>query len=121
LRFADLSLIHNHPHQPNYETEVVSALCMTRSFETETVWIMCNAGGDDIEGFMGGSGIWIPLRGRVAGLGVAAGMEVVDVDLAVLKVCCWVWVELILGRPQDVQDSGGLEPKRGVVMYAFGP
>ncbi|WWD20802.1 hypothetical protein CI109_105279 [Kwoniella shandongensis] len=78
-------LIHNHPHAPDYETSVVSALCLARSFETETVWVMCNAGGDAREGFMGGSGIWAPLRGRIGGCGVEAALEVVDVDLAVLK------------------------------------
>ncbi|GFZ47998.1 hypothetical protein JCM24511_05745 [Saitozyma sp. JCM 24511] len=78
-------LIHNHPHQHNYETEVVSALCMVRSFETETVFVMCNAGGDEIEGFMGGSGVWAPLRGCVAKMGAAEGVQVVEVDPAVLK------------------------------------
>ncbi|WVQ86140.1 hypothetical protein IAT38_008308 [Cryptococcus sp. DSM 104549] len=56
------------------------------SLETETVWIMCNAGGDDREGFMGGSGIWAPLRGRVGGCGVGAELKVLDVDVGVLKI-----------------------------------
>jgi hypothetical protein len=46
---------------------------------------MCNAGGDDKEGFMGGSAVWAPLRGRVGGCGVAVGMSVVEIDVAVLK------------------------------------
>lgn len=79
-------LIHNHPHPTDYETSVVSALCLTRAFETETVWIMCNAGGDAIEGFMGGSGVWAPLRGRVGGCGVEASLQIVDVETDVLKV-----------------------------------
>ncbi|KAK8850624.1 hypothetical protein IAR55_004543 [Kwoniella newhampshirensis] len=79
-------LIHNHPHAPDYETSVVSALCLARSFETETVWVMCNAGGDALEGFMGGSGVWAPLRGRVGGCGVGAALEVVEIDLNVLKI-----------------------------------
>ncbi|AAW46909.1 hypothetical protein CNBM0660 [Cryptococcus deneoformans B-3501A] len=78
-------LIHNHPHPTDYETSVVSALCLTRAFETETVWIMCNAGGDAIEGFMGGSGVWAPLRGRVGGCGVEASLQIVDVETDVLK------------------------------------
>ncbi|XAO27081.1 hypothetical protein I312_105923 [Cryptococcus bacillisporus CA1280] len=78
-------LIHNHPHPTDYETSVVSAMCLTRAFETETVWIMCNAGGAAIEGFMGGSGIWAPLRGRVGGCGAEAGLQIVDVEMGVLK------------------------------------
>lgn len=79
-------LIHNHPHPTDYETSVVSAMCLTRAFETETVWIMCNAGGAAIEGFMGGSGVWAPLRGRVGGCGVEARLQIVDVEMGVLKV-----------------------------------
>lgn len=59
---------------------------MARSFETETVLVMCNAGGDDAEGFMGGSGVWAPLRGKVGQMGNAPGVAVYEVDLGVLKV-----------------------------------
>ncbi|ODN77925.1 hypothetical protein L202_05025 [Cryptococcus amylolentus CBS 6039] len=78
-------LIHKHQHDPDYETTVVSALCLTRSFETETVFVMSNAGGDAREGFMGGSGVWAPLRGRVGGCGVGKEVKIVDVDVGVLK------------------------------------
>ena len=88
--------IHNHEHKPDYELQVISALCMARSFETETVWVMCNAGGDSIEGFAGGSGVWAPLRGRVGGADTSEeGLHLVDIDLGVLKVhqgfsaVCW--------------------------------
>lgn len=80
-------LIHNHPHPTDYETSVVSALCLTRAFETETVWIMCNAGGDAIEGFMGGSGVWAPLRGRVGGCGVEASLQIVDEKRTSSRYC----------------------------------
>ncbi|WVN89073.1 uncharacterized protein L203_104289 [Cryptococcus depauperatus CBS 7841] len=78
-------LIHKHPHPADYESSVVSALCLTRAFETETVWIMCNAGGDPMLGFMGGSGVWAPLRGRIEGCGVEPEVKTVDVDLGLLK------------------------------------
>ncbi|WVQ77055.1 hypothetical protein IAR50_006734 [Cryptococcus sp. DSM 104548] len=78
-------LIHKHAHSPDYETTVVSALCLTRSFETETVFVMCNAGGDALQGFMGGSGVWAPLRGEGGGCGVAKDLKIVDVDFGVLK------------------------------------
>ncbi|WVQ95307.1 hypothetical protein IAU59_002402 [Kwoniella sp. CBS 9459] len=77
--------IHKYEHDPQYETKLVSSLCFARCLETETVWIMCNAGGDPLEGFMGGSGVWVPLRGQVASCGVEAKLEIVDVDLKVLK------------------------------------
>ncbi|WVO16923.1 hypothetical protein L204_104609 [Cryptococcus depauperatus] len=78
-------LIHKHPHPADYESSVVSALCLTRAFETETVWIMCNAGGDPMLGFMGGSGVWAPLRGRIEGCGAEPEVKTVDVDLGLLK------------------------------------
>lgn len=48
---------------------------------------MCNAGGDEMEGFIGGSGIWAPLRGKVGGPERSQdSLTVVDVDIDVLKV-----------------------------------
>lgn len=83
---TDFSHISRWPHPADYETSMLSALCYARSFETETVWIMCNAGGDATEGFMGGSAVWAPLVGRVGGCGVShPGVEVVDIDISVLK------------------------------------
>jgi len=70
-----------HARSKDYETSAVSALCFTRAYETETVWIMCNAGGDDKEGFMGGSAVWAPLVGRAGGCGVAPEMAIVDIDV----------------------------------------
>lgn len=96
-------MIHNHQHDKNYERDVVSALCMARSFETETVWVMCNAGGDDMEGFMGGSGVWAPLRGCVTRMEAGEGTEVVDVDLGVLKVSKQS-TRLMAGRERNVQN-----------------
>ncbi|WVR08703.1 hypothetical protein IAU60_005761 [Kwoniella sp. DSM 27419] len=78
-------MISKYEHDPQYETKLVSSLCFARCLETETVWIMCNAGGDPLEGFMGGSGVWVPLRGQVASCGVQAELVVVDVDMAVIK------------------------------------
>lgn len=72
---------------PDYELKVVQALAYARCFETETVLIHTNPGGPRDEGFMGGSGVWAPLRGKVGGFeGEKVGMSVVDVDLAVIVV-----------------------------------
>lgn len=71
----------------DYELKVVQALCWARAFETETVFIHTNPGGSRDEGFMGGSGVWAPLRGKVGGFdGEEVGLRIVDVDLGVLKV-----------------------------------
>ena len=80
-------MIHNHKHDETYERQLTSALCFARAFETESLWVMCNAGGDELQGFMGGSGVWAPFRGRVDGMDYAKeDLKVVDVDLRVLKV-----------------------------------
>ena len=55
---------------------------------------MCNAGGSHDEGYIGGSGVWMPLKGQLGGTkGGEAELAIVDVDLEVLKVsqisrCC---------------------------------
>jgi predicted amidohydrolase len=76
----------HHDHPPSYETEILTALSCARAFETETVWAMCNAGGPAEERFIGGSGVWMPLKGKLAGLDGSEGMKVVTVDLGVLRV-----------------------------------
>ncbi|WWC72698.1 uncharacterized protein I206_106662 [Kwoniella pini CBS 10737] len=78
-------IIHKYQHDPEYEHHMVQSLCFTRSIETETIWVMCNAGGDHLEGFMGGSGVWVPLRGKIASCAIEPKLEIVDVDLSVLK------------------------------------
>jgi hypothetical protein len=47
---------------------------------------MCNAGGPVSEGYIGGSGVWMPFKGCVAEVKEETGLKVVDVDLRVLKV-----------------------------------
>jgi len=77
----------HHSSPPAYESEILSSLSCVRAFETESVWIMCNAGGPKEEGYIGASGVWMPLKGKLAGVkGVEAGFEMVDVDMNVLKV-----------------------------------
>lgn len=74
---------------------------------------MCNAGGPASEGYIGGSAIWMPLKGKLGGVeGVEAGMKIIDVDLGVLKVrylymCCCAIVADPVGRPETVQDTSG--------------
>lgn len=58
---------------------MVTSLCFARACETETIWVMCNPGGDNE--FMGGSGVWQPLRGRVGGFPASdVGIAYADVD-----------------------------------------
>lgn len=65
---------------------MVTSLCFARACETETIWAMCNPGGKAQEGFMGGSGVWQPLRGRVGGFpGADVGIAYCDVDTDSLK------------------------------------
>lgn len=76
-----------HTNDKDYELKLVQALCWARSFETETVVIHTNPGGSRDQGFMGGSGVWAPLRGKVGGFeGEKVGMEIVEVDMGVIKV-----------------------------------
>ena len=79
-------MIHNHDHPDDYELQVIQALCYARSFESETVWVMVNAGGPAVEGFAGGSGVWAPLRGKIGGLNGEEGLMFVDVNTDLLKV-----------------------------------
>ena len=81
------TILEHHDNPPQYETETLAALSYARAFETETVLILCNAGGPVDEGYIGGSGIWMPLKGKVGGCKtVGVELAVVDVDLEVLKV-----------------------------------
>ncbi|KAL7420091.1 hypothetical protein Q5752_005056 [Cryptotrichosporon argae] len=79
-------MLSRHNPDPDYELSVVQALAWARAFESETVLAMVNAGGPRDEGFMGGSGVWAPLLGKVGGFAAAeVGLRVVDVDLGILK------------------------------------
>ena len=82
-------MVSKHTNDQDYELKLVQALCWARSFETETVVIHTNPGGSrGGAGFMGGSGVWAPLRGKVGGFeGEKVGMEIVEIDMAVVKVC----------------------------------
>lgn len=76
-----------HTSDQDYELKLVQALCWSRSFETETIVIHVNPGGPREEGFMGGSGVWAPLKGKIGGYErEEVGVEFVDVDLGVIKV-----------------------------------
>ncbi|WRT70818.1 uncharacterized protein IL334_007817 [Kwoniella shivajii] len=77
--------IHKYEHDPQYEHQMLQSICFSRCLETETVWVMCNVGGDPLEGFMGGSGVWVPLRGKIASCDVSEKLQVVEIDLDVLK------------------------------------
>lgn len=80
-------MLSRHNKDPDYEFKVVQALALSRAFEGELVLTMVNAGGPREEGFMGGSGVWAPLLGRVDGFDASeVGMKIVEVDLDILKV-----------------------------------
>ena len=83
---ANNSILSKHNDDLQYEKKVVHSLCYARSFETETVLILSNAGGPDEQYYMGGSGVWLPLKGNTAALGYDEELSVVDVDTEVLKV-----------------------------------
>ena len=48
--------------------------------------VMCNAGGEVLEGMMGASGVWAPLRGCLGQCGAGEEVRVVEVDMGVLNV-----------------------------------
>lgn len=84
---TDPRFLDEWPHTPDYEYTLVQALSHTRAVETETVYVMVNPGAPGGAGdHMGGSGVWAPLRGKVAGGfdGADVGVRTVEVDLAVL-------------------------------------
>lgn len=59
---------------------------LARAIETESVWSLCNCGGDPMSGYMGGSGVWVPLRGNIGGIpGPGAGLRIMEIDMNVLQ------------------------------------
>ncbi len=78
--------LSKHPHEADYERKLVQSWMFGRAVETESVWVLSNVAGEEGAGCMGGSGVWAPLRGRVAGFERAEeGIVYADVDLAVLQ------------------------------------
>jgi hypothetical protein len=68
---------------------------------------MCNAGGDATEGFMGGSGCWAPLRGKIGGFeGEEETVRVFDVDVNVLKVGVMIVHGLTIRTPAGCTRLG---------------
>lgn len=80
-------MVSRYNKDPDYELKVVQALALSRAFEGELVLAMVNAGGPREEGFMGGSGVWAPLLGRIDGYAASqVGRKIVEIDLDLLKV-----------------------------------
>lgn len=85
--------ITSHSPPQDYELTLLQSLAYTRAFESETAVVMVNAGGPVAEGYIGGSGVWMPFKGMLGGVGVSGGpddgktegMRVVQVDLSVLR------------------------------------
>jgi len=123
-------MLSRHNKDPDYELKIVQSLGLARAFEGEIFLVMVNAGGSREEGFMGGSGVWAPLLGRVDGFeGPETGVKVVEVDLSVLEVSrdwtgtarwCIRRQWLMLGCTRHVQDTRGLGRQRAPVEeYIF--
>jgi predicted amidohydrolase len=85
-------MVSRYTSNPDYELNLLQSLCSARAFETETVLIHTNPGGSRAEGFMGGSGVWAPLMGKVGGYDKESGdvgevgVKIVELDLGVLSV-----------------------------------
>jgi hypothetical protein len=56
----------------DYEYNLLQSLSYTRAFETETALVMCNAGPGVAPGLMGGSGVWMPFKGKLKGQDLVA-------------------------------------------------
>jgi predicted amidohydrolase len=107
-----------HTSDLDYELKLVQALCWSRAFETETVFIHVNPGGSRDEGFMGGSGVWAPLKGKIGGYDrEEVGLQFVDIDLKALEVSRALLVSVIIadvpGWAGVVQDQGRRRPSLG--------
>jgi predicted amidohydrolase len=108
-----------HTSDLDYELKLVQALCWSRAFETETVFIHVNPGGLRDEGFMGGSGVWAPLKGKIGGYArEEVGLQFVDIDLKALEVSralldSSVTSTDVLGWARTLQDQGRRRPSLG--------
>jgi predicted amidohydrolase len=112
-------MVSKYNKDPNYEHKVLQALAMSRAFESEAYLVMVNAGGDKADGFMGGSGVWAPLLGRIDGFeGPEVGLKVVDIDLGLLEVSVEDEGADSVGRPRDVQDTRRLGRQGDTVMQS---
>lgn len=71
-------------HTPCLELRLTSC----RAFENTCTIIFCNAGGPAEEGFLGLSGVYAPIAGRIAGSfeDSEEGMRVVEVDLGIQEI-----------------------------------
>lgn len=80
------SQLDNWSHIKDYEKTLLHSWMFSRAVETESVWALCNIGGDPQHGYMGGSGVWAPLRGNVGGVhGSEACLCVLEIDMNVVK------------------------------------
>jgi hypothetical protein len=83
---------------------------------------MCNAGGDkEGDRFMGGSGVWVPLRGKIGGFERnEIGMRVVDLDLRVVEVSPFACTTLTCSTAVTCTKSErtGVNAKHGDAMHA---
>lgn len=90
---VSISAVKKYDPPADYEYQLVQSLAYARSFETETILAMCNAGEDEPRGFMGGSGIWQPFKGKLKGDPITlpaddatTDLRQYNVDLGILPV-----------------------------------
>lgn len=73
---------------PDAEKLFLETTLTARAFENTSMIVFCNAGGPVDEGFLGLSGVYAPIVGRVEGSFVdgSEGMRIVEVDMTVQKL-----------------------------------
>ncbi|KAK5075333.1 hypothetical protein LTR64_001539 [Lithohypha guttulata] len=73
---------------PDGEKLFLESMLVARAFENTCTIIFCNAGGPADEGFLGLSGVYAPIAGRLPGSFTDSeeGMRVVEVDLGIQEI-----------------------------------
>ncbi|KAK5939912.1 hypothetical protein PMZ80_008294, partial [Knufia obscura] len=73
---------------PNAEKLFLESTLVARAFENTCTIIFCNAGGPKEEGYLGLSGVYAPIQGRVEGSfeNGEEGMRIVEVDLGIQEL-----------------------------------
>lgn len=73
---------------PNAEKLFLESTLVARAFENTCTIVFCNAGGPKKDGYLGLSGVYAPILGRVPGSfeDGEEGMRIVDIDMGIAKV-----------------------------------
>lgn len=73
---------------PNAEKLFLESTLTARAYENTCMVVFCNVGGPKEKGFLGLSGVYAPLVGRVEGSfdDGEEGMRIVEMDMDIIKV-----------------------------------